>query len=292
MLYPEWLRANYENYRYLLKKFSAYSDEKAVWSGSFSCKNAATDGDLRDLKKKYALDRLAYNRSELDTCLKAMEWTFCRLLHKEFREFSGKLHAIEILEFSVVNRVTLNCLCHATILTEVLLALGFKARTISCLPIDVAPNDNHVITTVFITGLGKWVMLDPSLCCYITDKNKTMLSIPEIRRSLIDDSPLEVCLYSRFLNTKSPVSGYSSFDKTEYLTYLYKNFFRFMACAVQGADPAPGDDIFYQLVPDGYLAHNTEQKNGLWEKSITIRITNNAGFFWYDEAHEEERSDV
>jgi hypothetical protein len=287
MIYPEWLRDNYENYRFLLKKFSAYSDEKAVWASSFFCKNATTDSALQSLKERYALDKLAQGRSDVDACLKAMEWAFCRLLYKESGEFHGSLHATEILNFSRSNRVGLNCLCHTTVLTETLLAMGFKARSISCLPIDVVPSDNHVVTMVFISSLDKWVMLDAALCCYITDNNETMLSIPEIRQSLIDDTALEVCAYSRFLNTKSPNSGYAAFDKTEYLAYLYKNFFRFMSCAVQGADPTPGDNIFYMLVPDGYLAYNTEQKNISGKDSI-IRFTNNVGFFWYDEAKEEK----
>jgi hypothetical protein len=286
LLYPEWLRANYENYRFLLKKFSVYSDEKVAWSSSFSCKNAVSDSALRNLKERYTLDKLFQSKNDVDACLKAMEWTFCHLLHKDFGEFTGSLHALEILDFSRSKRVTLNCLCHAIVLTEVLLAMGFRARSISCLPIDVVPSDNHVVTMVFIPGLDKWVMLDSALCCYIIDRNGTMLSIPEIRQCLIDDISLEICVYSRFLNTKSPVSSYAAFDKSEYLAYLYKNFFRFMSCAVQSAGPVPGDNIFYMLVPDGYLAHNTEQKNGFEAESMTTRLTNNAGFFWYGEAKE------
>jgi hypothetical protein len=287
MAYPKWLRANYENYRFLLKKFSAYSDEKPVWSSSFSCKNAASDSALQHLKEKYALDKLAQNKNDLDACLKAMDWTFSHLLHKDFSEFNGNLHALEIVDFSRSNRVTVNCLCHATVLTEVLLAMGFKARAISCLPIDVIPNDNHVVTMVFIASLNKWVMLDPALCCYITDKNSVMLSIPEIRQSLIDDSPLEVHPYGRFLNAKSPGSGYVAFDKAEYFVYLYKNFFRFMSCAVQGANPDAEDPIFYHLIPDAYLAHNTEQKDSPEAKAMITRLTNNAEFFWYAESKEE-----
>jgi hypothetical protein len=283
MLYPAWLRVNYENYRFLLKKFSVYSDEETAWAGSFSCKDSATDSGLQNLKEKYALDKLAQGKNDVDACLKAMEWTFCRLLYKDSGEFIGNLHAMEILDFSRSNRVSLNCLCHATVLTEVLLAMGFKARSISCLPIDVVPSDNHVVTMVFIPSLDKWVMLDSALCCYITDSNGTMLSIPEIRQCLVDDSPLEVCVYNRFLNTKSPASSYAAFDKSEYLTYLYKNFFRFMSCAVQCASPIPGDHIFYMLTPDGYLAHNTEQKT----ETMTTRLTNNAGFFWYGKAKEK-----
>jgi hypothetical protein len=170
MLYPDWLTDHYENYRFLLKKYDRYSDEKVVWSGSFSCETAETNRDLQTLKEKYHLDRLAQNRNDIDTCLEAMEWTFCHLLYQEQQEFTGELTALEILDFSQSNRAGVNCLCHATVLTDVLLALGFKARTVSCLPIDLIPLDNHVITTVYIASISKWIMLDPALCCYITDK--------------------------------------------------------------------------------------------------------------------------
>jgi hypothetical protein len=287
MVYPEWLRTNHENYRFLLKKFSAYSDEKAVWPSSFSCKNAGSDGALRTLKEKYSLDKLTHHKTDVDACLRAMDWTFARLLHREFSEFTGSLHALEILDFSRTNRVTVNCLCHATVLTEVLLAMGFKARSISCLPIDVVPADNHVVTAVFIPSLDKWVMLDSALCCYVTDENGAMLSIPEIRQRLVDDAPLEVRTYNRLQNAKSPDSGYSAFDADEYRSYLYKNFFRFVSCAVQCASPAPGDTLYYHLIPDGYLAHNTEQKNSSEPGAMITRLTNNAVFFWYGEAREE-----
>jgi hypothetical protein len=42
------------------------------------------------------------------------------------------------------------------------------------------------------------------------------------------------------------------------------------------------------LVPDGYLAHNTEQKT----ETMTTRLTNNARFFWYDETKIEGLIDV
>lgn len=65
-------------------------------------------------------------------------------------DYNGKLNACEILKYCNNNRTTVNCLCHATVLTEILLALGFNARKISCLPIDVVPFDNHVVTRVFV----------------------------------------------------------------------------------------------------------------------------------------------
>jgi hypothetical protein len=291
MSYPAWLKDNDENYRFLLKKYSAYSDEQAIWSSSFSCKNADSDSGLLNLKETYCLDKLSQNRTDVDTCLKAMEWTFCQLASAEQEEFAGPLRALEILKFSRTRRVTVNCLCHATVLTEVLLALGFKARAISCLPIDLVPIDNHVVIVVFIASLNKWVMLDPSLCCYIKDEEGTMLSLREIRECLIGDKPLEICRHSRFQRSGAPNSSFTSFDSHEYRVYLMKNLFRFMSRCVQSASlPAPGD-IYYSLVPKGFLVPNTEQAHTERGTRI-IRFTDNADFFWQHEEPLEENNDL
>jgi hypothetical protein len=284
-MYPDWLRDHYENYRFLLKKYGAYSDEKVSWPRCYSFDKIKEYQALQTLKERYHLDKLIKNRDALEICLKAMQWTFYQLLYREQGEFTGKLNALEILDFSRSNRVGVNCICHATVLTEVLLALGFKARNISCLPIDLIPIDNHVITTVYIAGMGKWIMLDPALCCYITDKKGELLSIPEIRRHLINETPLEVCTYSRLQNVQIPGSSFSSFDKTEYLAYLRKNFFRFMSCDIQ--DPACFSSVFFLLVPDGFLPSNVEQKMTQKDGVVIIRITNNAHFFWHNETKGE-----
>jgi hypothetical protein len=285
VMYPQSIRENFENYRILLKQFPHYSAANPRWAWSFSYTNIAADQSLQALKKTYRLDSLTRNGNGLETCLKAMEWTFYRLLHRDSREFYGPFNALGILDFSIANRVTVNCLCHATVLTEVLLALGFKARMVSCLPVDLDPMDNHVVTTVYIPGLNKWVMLDPALCCYITNQDGIILSIPEIRQDFIDDAPLEICVGGRFRNLKAPDSVSSSFDKTEYRAYLHKNFFRFMSAERPG--PVRDGAVFYVLVPAGFLEPNTEQTVTNKGGAQIHRITNNADFFWYGEAEEE-----
>jgi hypothetical protein len=172
----------------------------------------------------------------------------------------------------------------------VLLALGFKARMVSCLPVDLLPMDNHVVTTVYIPNLTKWIMLDPALCCYITDKDGLILSIPEIRNNLIDETPLEVCIRGRFRNLKAPDSGIASFDKAEYLAYLHKNFFRFMSAERPG--PIRDGAVFYLLVPAGFLEPNREQAVTNKDRTQINRITNNDDFFWYAEAKGEVSGDV
>jgi hypothetical protein len=277
-LYPEWLRDNYENYRYLLKTYAGYSGERPPWRDSFVCRNREADADLQRLKEQYHLARLDRKGGALDTCLRAMEWTFCQLVSTRQQEFPGPLCALEILNFCRANHVAVNCLCHATVLTEVLLALGFKARAVLGLPIDIVPSDNHVVTEVYVTPPGRWIMLDAALCCYVRDEDGTILSLKEIRERLATDRLLDVQSYGRFQKSGAP-NSFASFDTQEYRGYLTKNLFRFMSRYVQGAvPPAPGD-LYYSLVPQGYLAPNTEQVHTEGGTKI-IRFTDNADFFW------------
>jgi hypothetical protein len=282
MLYPDWLRDNYENYRCLLKKYADYSPEQPPWDSSFICTTVKTDAGLRRLKETYRLEKLGRNRDALNTCLKAMEWTFFQLLHSEKQEFAGPFCALDILNFSKTNRVTVNCLCHAMVLTEVLLALGFRARAIMCLPVDLVPLDNHVVTEVYAAPPGRWIMLDPALCCYVQDEAGTILSLREIRERLTADKPLDVRLYGRFQHSGAP-NLFAPFDPLEYRGYLIKNLFRFMSRHVQGAVPAAPGDLYYSLVPSGYLVPNTEQTHTEGGTKI-IRFTDNADFFWRDGA--------
>lgn len=247
---------------------------------NFMCSTVSTDDGLHDLRKGYNLDCLIQKRTDVEICLRAMEWTFQQLLSKIQSEYNGPLNAIEILKYCRSNRTTVNCLCHATVLTEVLLALGFKAGKISCMPIDVVPFDNHVVTTVYVPSLEKWVMLDPSMCCYITDKTKNILSVPEIRRHLINDLEIEICTYSRFNITNIPTRHHLASNHTEYTTYLFKNLFRFLSRMSQNSDTTKEDDIFYMLVPKGYLPSNKVQKWFVEDSTVELRITDNENFFW------------
>lgn len=218
-MYPKWILNNRENYEFILKHNKEYSESDSTWLKSYCYSSIADDEGLLKLKQQYQLDRLKKGRTDLEICFRAMEWTFQQLLSKTQSDYIGKLNAFEILKYCADSRTTVNCLCHATVLTEVLLALGYAARKISCLPIDVVPFDNHVVTTVYIPSLKKWIMLDPSMCCYIIDKDQNILSIPEIRDHLVNNKKVDICTYSRFSNL-SISSEPLSLNQSDYQTYV------------------------------------------------------------------------
>ena len=94
-----------------------------------------------------------------------------------------------------------NCRMMAQMLTEVYLAMGFKARFVTCLPKDYV-SDCHVITTVYSNTLNKWLWVDPTFDAYVMDENGTMLSIAEVRERLREDKPLQLNDYANW-NHKS-----------------------------------------------------------------------------------------
>ena len=278
-MYPQWILNNRDNYEFILKHNKEYLKSGSVWLKSYFCSSIDDDEGLIKLKQQYRLERLKKGRTDLEICFRAMEWTFQQLLSKTQSDYIGKLNAFEILKYCSDSRTTVNCLCHATVLTEVLLALGYAARKISCLPIDVVPFDNHVVTTVYIPSLKKWIMLDPSMCCYITDKDQNILSIPEIRTHLVNDKEVCICTYSRFSNLN--ISGEPlSLNQSDYQTYLYKNFFRFMSRYKQNSAATKNNDVFYMLIPKGYLPANKVQQSFIEEANVELRITDDETFFW------------
>jgi hypothetical protein len=94
-----------------------------------------------------------------------------------------------------------NCRMMAQMLTEVYLAMGFKARFVTCMPKDYV-SDCHVITTVYSNTLDKWLWVDPTFDAYVMDENGTMLSIAEVRERLREDKPLQLNDYANW-NHKS-----------------------------------------------------------------------------------------
>lgn len=279
-MYPQWILENRENYEYILKHNKIYSTIKSAWSKSYVCASDTNDKGLQVLKQQYNLDRLKQGRTDLEVCFRAMEWTFQQLLSNTQSDYNGELNAFEILKYCKNSRTTVNCLCHATVLTEVLLALGYVARKISCLPIDVVPIDNHVVTIVFVPSLKKWIMLDPSMCCYITDAERNILSISEIRIQLVNDKEVNVCTYSRFSNLNIHSNESLTLNRSDYVTYLFKNFFRFLSRDTQNSIATKDNDIFYMLVPKGYLPTNNIQHRFIEEATVELRTTDNECFFW------------
>ena len=61
---------------------------------------------------------------------------------------------------------------------------------------------------------------------------------------------------------------------------MFKNFFRFISRDIQSSAATKENDVFYMLVPKGYLPANRVQHSFIEDAEVEVRITDNSAFFW------------
>lgn len=274
-----YIRDARRDYELLLKQFASYSNKKPLWENDFTYYSKDTDQQLKDLYLAYRLSRFNNIYDETELFLSVLRWSHEILLYVDQIDYDGKEKATSIIDFCQKYKSTVNCRLHAVVLTEALLSLGYPARLICCLPIDVLPYDDHAITTVYSRTLNKWIALDSARNCYFSSKTIRFLSIAEIRDYLIGNKQINFHYLHRFQNVQKQ-NDLVQYDDDWYLDYLYKNFFRFY-CNVHNGTTCEVPQVFYHLVPLNYTESNTERlfSDPKYPTRI-IRYTDNSNHFW------------
>jgi len=173
------------------------------------------------LRKRYNLDSIAGTGDDLSQVVNLMHWLHNLVPHDGNNGNPEIKNAEAMIDVCKKENRGLNCRGLAMTLNECYLALGFKSRYVTCLPKDSLKIDNdcHVINTVFLNSLKKWIWIDPTFNTYILDEKGRPLSIEEVRQRIIDDRPVEVSPGANW-NNKNPVV------KEEYLfNYMAKNLY-------------------------------------------------------------------
>ena len=255
-----YIKNSRKDYEYLLKKFSNYSCVETNIQRDFIYLNRFNDEQLMKLYNDYSLKRYQQEESEIKIFLKVLRWSHEILLYRKQKEYIGNENATSIIEYCKSEKVTANCRQHAIVLTEALLSMGYCARLVCCLPIDVLPYDSHAITAVYSHELAKWIALDSARNCYFLNELGEILSVADIRQCLVDNKKIIFKYLHRFTNLRSG-NSYNSlkqFDDIWFLDYLYKNFFRFCCSKINGTTNKVLK-YFYHLVPTWYSEVNTER---------------------------------
>ncbi len=55
---------------------------------------------------------------------------------------------------------------------QLLLALGFKARWVMCLPMDLRDDECHCVTEVYSKELEKWIVVDAAFDLFYFNKKE------------------------------------------------------------------------------------------------------------------------
>lgn len=147
--------------------------------------------DLVRLREKFNLDSVAGAGNEISKIKNLLHWVHNIVPHDGSSFNPEVMNTIAMVELCQKENRGVNCRMLAQMLTEVYLAMGFKARFVTCMPREHV-SDCHVITTVYSNTLNKWLWVDPTFEAYVMDENGVMLSIAEVRERLRNDQPLQL----------------------------------------------------------------------------------------------------
>ncbi|MBS4203613.1 hypothetical protein [Lederbergia citrea] len=171
--------------------------------------------ELKILREKYDLEKIAGNGNELSQILNLMYWVSEKLQHGNVMPPlpCNALHILNLIDSETIN---VNCYAIATVLNEVFLSMGFRSRRVHCRPYDAYDMDSHVVTIVYSETLRKWLYLDASWGIYVKNSHGDLLSIDEFRHYLAN-------------NLEVRINGNEEVSSEFYIGYMAKNLFWFMS---------------------------------------------------------------
>ncbi|HCA34388.1 MAG TPA: hypothetical protein DEP00_04810 [Lachnospiraceae bacterium] len=263
----------FDDYSYLLAKYRKYSRSVEI-----DLKKINNDIDhlpenkieKRELYSNYHLERFASVEAP-EVFERVIRFVYLLLLNgREIINYEGEEIASKIIRYSQSNHVLMNCREQSIVLTEILVSLGYKAKTLCCMPIDLYPSENHTMTIVYFEEKSKWVLLDAANCCVFLGEDKQLLSPMEFRNRLIENKEITVrrCFAP---NQRKEVTLEGAFRR-----YLVKNFFRFY---IDLTDMKPGAEYrtIIHLIPKGFLP---EEVKKFEDPKRIIYSTSNAKQVW------------
>jgi hypothetical protein len=256
------------DYLQILKDASSYCNDTTQVAMRFRYMEPG-DSNLVFLREHYKLDSIAGYGDELSKIKNLLHWIH-EVVRHDGSSYNPKIkntHAI--IELCKKENRGVNCRMMAQMLTEVYLAMGFKARFVTCLPRYLI-GDCHVITTVYSRTLNKWIWVDPTYDAYITDENGTMLSISEVRSRLRNDQEL-------YLNDYANWNHQSKQTKEYYLYYYMAKNLYYLECMEESRYNAETEEKgriykYYTLGPCIDLDKKTSSTNYVFIHSANEKL--------------------
>lgn len=213
---------------YFLKQYQQYATNS---SGKINYSYQSPDHpNLKGLCEKYKLNEIAGNSNDdLRRISNVRQWIYARLSRFDDIPIFNTLIACEewnewnadiIMELGECPEFKADCATFAAVQTEILLALGYKARWIQCLPIDLRHNESHCISHVFVPSLQKWVIVDAAQDLFYFDRRGIPMNLYEMRNAFIKGEKIFI------FSTDKKKEG-----RDRLLQYWVKNIFRFRSIA-------------------------------------------------------------
>jgi len=148
------------------------------------------DPHLTELRKSYHLDSVAGKGSEVTRVIRLLQWFHDEVPHDDVKPLDV-LTAKNIIETYRSTKYAAGCYPLSIAMNEIFLSMGIKSRSVICFSGKYpTPAGGHVINSVYIDSLHKWIYIDPQENAYIKDEKGNFLSIAEVRERIINGRPL------------------------------------------------------------------------------------------------------
>ena len=172
------------NYVNILKKSPAYNTSEKQIFPAFTYQ-LPSDPNLTHLRLTYHLDSVAGSGSDISKAIRLLEWFHNQVPHEDVGNLPV-LNAENIIKSYKEKHISQGCYPLSIAANEIFLSMGFKSRSVICFS-GTYPHSNggHVINSVFIPSLDKWIYMDPQDNAYVKDERGNFLSIAEVRERLI-----------------------------------------------------------------------------------------------------------
>ena len=259
------------DYLYILQQSADYvSNEKADTLPSFEYM-MPNDTNLVHVRQYFKLDSVAGAGNELSKIKNLLDFVHNTIRHDGSNSNPSSMNAIALYEACKDGSRGLNCRGLATVLKECYLAMGFRARLVTCMPKKYI-NDCHVINAIYSNTLDKWLWVDPTHSAMVYDEDGNPLSIQEVREYLRKDIPV-------VLNEDANWNNRSKTTAESYLYgYMAKNLY-YLQCELNSCFDAETRkkgkprSLSVSLCPDGYVPDAPKY-------SLSKYTVNDDAWFW------------
>lgn len=235
--------------------------------------------DLTELRKKYRLDKVAGSGSDINRITNLLQWMHDTVPHED--EYNLEiLTAPNIIETYKNKGLAQGCYPLAIAMNDIFLSMGFMSRIVICFPEDFKhPNGGHVINSVYVPSLKKWVWMDPQYNAYLKDEHGNLLGISEVRERLIKQKPL-------FLN-KTADYHHQATNRNYYLeSFMAGHLYRFISPANNAFNAETREKgkimTYIELIPsNGKIpASGTFESHKANDIQVITYHTDNPDLFW------------
>lgn len=150
---------------------------------------SASDPHLTELRETFNLDSVAGKGSDVTRAIRLLNWMHNMVPHQDVANLKV-LNAKNIIDTYQTKKYAQGCYGLSISMNEIFLAMGFKSRSVICFSNLPVSRGGHVINSLYLESLKKWVWMDPQENAYVMDEKGNLLGIAEVRERLVDGRPL------------------------------------------------------------------------------------------------------